>query len=54
MYANYERMTIEMTKSESKAAGKINTEEYMELKELRTQNPTFRIVIKTMPSLVIC
>lgn len=50
MYANYERMTIEMTKSESKAAGNIHTDEYLELKELRTQNPTFRIVIKTTKS----
>lgn len=50
MYANYERMTIEMTKTESKAAGNIHTDEYLELKELRTQNPTFRIVIKTTKS----
>lgn len=50
MYANYERMTIEMTKSESKAAGKVGTTEYEMLKELRTQNPTFRIVIKTTKS----
>lgn len=50
MYANYERMTIEMTKSESKAAGKVGTTEYEMLKELRTQNPTFRIVIKATKS----
>lgn len=50
MYANYEKMTIEMTKTESKAAGNIHTDEYLELKELRTQNPTFRIVIKTTKS----
>lgn len=50
MYANYERMTIEMTKSESKAAGKVGTTEYEMLKELRTQNPTFRLVTKTTKS----
>lgn len=50
MFANYEKKIIEMTKSESKAAGMINTAEYSTLKELRTQNPTFRIVIKATKS----
>lgn len=50
MFANYEKKIIEMTKSESKAAGMINTNEYRALKELRTQNPTFRIVIKASKS----
>lgn len=50
MNANYEKMVIEMTKSESKAAGKVGTAEYETLKELRSQNPGFRIVIKATKS----
>ena len=46
MFANYEKKIIEMTKSESKSAGKVGTTEYETLKELRSENPTFRIVIK--------
>lgn len=44
MFANYEKMTIEMTKAEAKEAGKFNSEKYHELKQLRAENPTFRIV----------
>lgn len=44
MFANYEKQIIEMTKAEAKEAGKFNTEKYNELKQLRTDNPTFRIV----------
>ena len=50
MFANYEKKIIEMTKSESKAAGKVSTTEYETLKELRSENPTFRIVIKASKS----
>lgn len=50
MFANYEKKIIEMTKSESKAAGKVGTTEYETLKELRSENPTFRIVIKASKS----
>ena len=50
MYANYEMMTIEMTKTESKAAGRVGTTEYEMLKELRSENPGFRIVIKATKS----
>ena len=34
MFANYEKKIIEMTKSESKSAGKVGTAEYEMLKEL--------------------
>ena len=50
MNANYEKKIIEMTKTESKAAGKVGTTEYETLKELRSENPTFRIVIKASKS----
>ena len=50
MFANYEKKIIEMTKTESKAAGKVGTTEYEMLKELRSENPTFRIVIKASKS----
>ena len=50
MFANYEKKIIEMTKSESKSAGKVGTAEYEMLKELRSENPGFRIVIKASKS----
>ena len=50
MFANYEKKIIEMTKTESKAAGKVGTTEYETLKELRSENPGFRIVIKATKS----
>lgn len=50
MNANYEKKIIEMTKTESKAAGKVGTDEYMTLKELRAENPGFTIVIKASKS----
>lgn len=50
MFANYEKKIIEMTKTESKAAGKVGTTEYETLKELRAENPGFRIVIKASKS----
>lgn len=48
MTLNFENNTIEMTKVESKEAGKPNTEKYFELLELRKQFPTFQIVIKNV------
>ena len=39
---------IEMTKTEAKAAGKINSEKFNELHTLRTMYPTFEIEIKTL------
>ena len=50
MFANYEKKIIVMTKTESKAAGKVGTTEYETLKELRSENPGFRIVIKASKS----
>lgn len=50
MFANYEKKIIEMTKTESKAAGKVGTTEYETLKELRAENPGFTIVIKASKS----
>lgn len=47
MYANIVNNTIEMTKSEAKAAGKLNSKAFTELKELRAVYPNARIVIKT-------
>lgn len=41
---------IEMNKTEAKAAGCFNTEEFHELAALRTAYPEFRIVIKTVKS----
>ena len=47
MTINFENNTIEMTKTEAKEAGKYNTEKYLELKAIRSEFPTFRIVTKT-------
>lgn len=41
---------IEMNKTEAKAAGRFNSEEFKELSALRTAYPDFRIVIKTTKS----
>ena len=46
MFTNHMTKKIEMTKTESKAAGKINSEKFNELHTLRTMYPTFEIVIK--------
>ena len=46
MNANLMTKKIEMTKTEAKAAGKINSEKFNELHTLRTMYPTFEIVIK--------
>lgn len=45
MKACIEKKTIEMSKSEAKAAGKINSEKYRELQEYRAAYPGFEIAI---------
>lgn len=48
MKANLMNKTIEMTKSEAKAAGRIDSEMYKELKKYQKAYPTFTIsVIET-------
>ena len=47
MNANLMTKKIEMSKTEAKAAGKINSEKFNELNTLRTMYPTFEIEIKT-------
>lgn len=46
MKANIEAMVIEMSKAESKAVGKVNSNEFKELADLRAAYPNFRIVIR--------
>ena len=45
MRANIENRTIEMTKAEAKAAGKITSEKYKELKAYKEAYPGFEVVI---------
>ena len=47
MKINYTSMTIEMTKSESKAAGKFGTDAYKDLIAAMQQFPTYKILIVT-------
>ena len=47
MNANIMNGTIEMTKTEAKAAGKLNSKAFTELKELRATYPNYEIVVKT-------
>lgn len=49
MTINFKNKTIEMTKTEAKDAGKYNSEKYLELKDIRAEFPTFRIVTKNAP-----
>lgn len=49
MNINFEAKTIEMTKAEAKEAGRFNSEKYIELKEILSEFPTFRIVTKNAP-----
>ena len=46
MFANLITKKIEMSKTETKAAGKLNSEKFNELHTLRTMYPTFEIEIK--------
>ena len=45
MNANLTRMTIELTKTEAKAAGILNSTEYNNLMALKASFPTFQIMI---------
>lgn len=45
MKACIEKMTIEMSKNEAKAAGKINSEKFKELQDYRAAYPGYEIVI---------
>ena len=45
MKANIVTSTIEMTKAEAAAAGKLNSAEFADLKQLREMFPTFQIVV---------
>ena len=45
MTINYASMTIEMTKAESKAAGKIGTEEFKNMLSLMQQFPNYKIQV---------
>ena len=47
MTINYITMTIEMTKAESKAAGKIGTEEFKNMLSLMQQFPNYKIQVVT-------
>ena len=49
MKANLMNRTIEMTKSEAKAAGRINSEKFHELKNYQNAYPTFTIAIIETP-----
>lgn len=45
MNANLKNRTIEMTKNEAKAAGRINSEKFIELRDYQTAYPEFTISI---------
>ena len=45
MTINYTSMTIEMTKAESKAAGKVGTEAFKEMLSLMQQFPNYKIQV---------
>lgn len=45
MYANIVTSTIEMTKTEAAAVGKLNSGKFNELKSLREMFPTFQLVV---------
>lgn len=45
MKANIVTSTIEMTKAEAAAAGKLNSAEFADLKQLRETFPTYKIMI---------
>ncbi len=49
MKANLMNRTIEMTKNEAKAAGRITSDKYAELKEYQEAYPTFTIKIVETP-----
>lgn len=47
MTVNYTNKTIEMTKNESREAGRINSEKFNELIKLRSVFPDFKIIVKS-------
>ena len=47
MTINYTSMTIEMTKTETKAAGKVGTEAFKEMLSLMQQFPNYQIKVVT-------
>ena len=47
MTINYTSMTIEMTKADSKAAGKVGTEAFKEMLSLMQQFPNYKILVVT-------
>ena len=47
MTINFKNNTIEITKTESKAASKFGSEAYRQLQEARRDYPTYTVVIKT-------
>lgn len=49
MKANLMNRTIEMTKSEAKAAGRINSEKFNELKEYQSAYPSYTVRIIETP-----
>ena len=49
MKANLMNGTIEMTKVEAKAAGRLDSEKFMELKKYQNAYPTFKIAIIATP-----
>ena len=50
MTINFTNNTIEMTKTESKAASKFGSEAYKQLQEARKDYPTYAVVIKAVSS----
>ena len=46
MKANLMNSTIEMTKTEARAAGVLNSDKFNELKELRQMYPAFQIAVR--------
>ena len=47
MTINYEKKTIEMTKTEAREAGNPTSEKFNELMKLRTVFPDFEVIVKT-------
>lgn len=54
MTINFKNCTIELIKSEAKAAGKFNSAMYNDLKVARTDYPTFVVVTKAAPKKKDC
>ena len=48
MKVNYNEKTIEMTKSEAKAASLVGSDEYKALLEVRKEFPSYRVTVKAI------